>query len=102
VLELEPGVNQDDVVRRANAKLEEHQKIRSASVWTEDGLPRTGGTRKLKRRELKRWAETALAVSRGTCHGKDFFDPSLHGTLEQSTAPRACPNAVRTELDPET
>jgi long-chain acyl-CoA synthetase len=45
VLVLEPGANQDEVVRQANAKLEEHQKIRSASVWTSDGLPRTEGTR---------------------------------------------------------
>jgi long-chain acyl-CoA synthetase len=58
VLALEPGVNQNDVVRQANTRLEDHQKIRSTSVWTEDGLPRTEGTRKLKRRELKRWAET--------------------------------------------
>jgi long-chain acyl-CoA synthetase len=58
VLVLEPGTNQDEVVRQANAKLEEHQKIRSASVWTSGDLPRTEGTRKLKRRELKRWAET--------------------------------------------
>jgi long-chain acyl-CoA synthetase len=57
VLALEPGADQDQVVREANARLEEHQKIRSASVWTEDGLPRTEGTRKLKRRELKRIAE---------------------------------------------
>jgi long-chain acyl-CoA synthetase len=44
-------------VRQANARLEEHQRIRSASVWTSNGLPRTEGTRKLKRRELKRWVE---------------------------------------------
>ncbi|HYT64988.1 MAG TPA: AMP-binding protein [Vicinamibacterales bacterium] len=61
VLALESGAKQDDVVRQANAKLEDHQKIRSASVWTADGLPRTEGTRKLKRRELKRWAETGGA-----------------------------------------
>ena len=58
VLALELGVNQDDIIRQANAKLEEHQKIRSASVWTNDGLPRTEGTRKLRRRELKQWAES--------------------------------------------
>jgi long-chain acyl-CoA synthetase len=61
VLVLEPGTSQDEIVREANARLEEHQKIRSASVWTGDGLPRTEGTRKLKRRELKRWAETGAA-----------------------------------------
>jgi long-chain acyl-CoA synthetase len=58
VLVLEPGANQDEIVRQANTKLEDHQKIRSASVWTNDGLPRTEGTRKLRRRELKRWAQT--------------------------------------------
>jgi long-chain acyl-CoA synthetase len=61
VLALEAGGNPDDIVRQANAKLEEHQKIRSSSVWTNDGLPRTEGTRKLKRRELKRWVEAGGA-----------------------------------------
>lgn len=63
VLVLEPGANQDDIVRQANTRLEEHQKIRSSSVWTGDGLPRTEGTRKLKRRELKRSVETGGAPS---------------------------------------
>jgi long-chain acyl-CoA synthetase len=58
ILSLDPGTSQDEVIRAANAKLEEHQKIRSASVWTGNGLPRTEGTKKLKRRELKRWAES--------------------------------------------
>jgi long-chain acyl-CoA synthetase len=61
ILSLEPGKSQDEIVRAANTKLEEHQKIRSASVWTGDGLPRTEGTKKLKRRELKRWAESGKA-----------------------------------------
>ena len=61
VLVLDPGARQDDIVRQANVGLEEHQRIRSASVWTNDGLPRTEGTRKLKRRELKRWVETGGA-----------------------------------------
>ncbi len=56
ILSLEPGKSHDEIVRAANTRLEEHQKIRSASVWTGDGLPRTEGTKKLKRRELKRWA----------------------------------------------
>jgi long-chain acyl-CoA synthetase len=64
VLALEPGVSQAEVIRQANAKLEEHQKIRSASVWTRDGLPRTEGTRKLRRRELKRWTESGAAPER--------------------------------------
>jgi long-chain acyl-CoA synthetase len=55
VLVLEPGVDPDAVVRDANARLQDHQRVRAASVWPDDELPRTEGTRKLKRAELRRW-----------------------------------------------
>jgi long-chain acyl-CoA synthetase len=55
VLVLEPGANMDDIVRAANVRLGDHQKIRGAAVWPGSELPRTEGTRKLKRRELKLW-----------------------------------------------
>ena len=58
VLVLEPGVNPDDIVRQANAQLEDHQKIRRALVWPGDTLPRTEGTRKLKRQDLKQWIQS--------------------------------------------
>lgn len=49
VLALEEGVAGEAIVRQANAVLEQHQKVRSFSVWPEAELPRTEGTRKLKR-----------------------------------------------------
>ena len=55
VLLLTPGTDADAVVRTANATLGDHQKIRAAAVWPGPELPRTEGTRKLKRRELKTW-----------------------------------------------
>ena len=55
VLVLEPGTDPDAVVRDANLRLEEHQRIRARSVWPEAALPRTEGTGKLRRRELARW-----------------------------------------------
>jgi long-chain acyl-CoA synthetase len=55
VIVVEPGVEPDAVVRAANAKLLDHQKIRAAAVWSSGELPRTEGTRKLKRRELRQW-----------------------------------------------
>jgi long-chain acyl-CoA synthetase len=55
VLVLDTGTDADDVVRQANAQLGDHQKIRAAAVWTQGELPRTEGTRKLKRRELRGW-----------------------------------------------
>ena len=50
-----PGADLDDIVRQANAGLQDHQKIRAAALWPGSELPRTEGTRKLKRRELKDW-----------------------------------------------
>ena len=49
---VEPGVDIDAVVRDANAQLADHQRIRTASVWP-GALPRTDGTRKLKRRAVR-------------------------------------------------
>ena len=55
VLVLDPGADVDDIVRGANLQLGDHQKVRAAAVWPAGELPRTEGTRKLKRRELKSW-----------------------------------------------
>jgi long-chain acyl-CoA synthetase len=55
VLLLEAGANADAVVRGANLQLQDHQKIRTASVWPGTELPRTEGTRKLKRAQIRSW-----------------------------------------------
>ena len=55
VLLLAPGTDVDLVVRNANTQLGDHQKIRASAVWPGTELPRTEGTRKLKRRELRAW-----------------------------------------------
>ena len=49
------GTDLDALVRQANGQLQDHQKIRAAVAWSGGELPRTEGTRKLKRRELKQW-----------------------------------------------
>ena len=64
ILALETGTDVDAVVRTANTKLLDHQKIRGATVWTSGELPRTEGTRKLKRRELKQWLEMSAGAPR--------------------------------------
>lgn len=61
VVVAKPGTDLDDLMRQANMQLQDHQKIRAAVAWTSGDLPRTEGTRKLKRRELKQW----LLGSRG-------------------------------------
>jgi long-chain acyl-CoA synthetase len=55
VLVVEPGADPDAVVRAANARLQDHQRIRAASVWPSSELPRTEGTRKLKRALIRDW-----------------------------------------------
>jgi long-chain acyl-CoA synthetase len=55
ILVVDPSADVDAIVRGANGQLGDHQKIRAAVVWSERELPRTEGTRKLKRRELRLW-----------------------------------------------
>ena len=70
VLILKNDANKDEIVRRANAALENHQKIRSVSVWTADALPRTEGTGKLRRAAIQRWVDGgAEPVASGSPNG---------------------------------
>ena len=66
VVLLAPEVDAATVIRESNARLEEHQKIRGCSVWPGEALPRTEGTQKLKRRELKRWVESGVGPKSDT------------------------------------
>jgi long-chain acyl-CoA synthetase len=61
VLVLAPGVSVDGVVRAANAELGDAQKIRRALVWEDGDLPRTEGTKKLKRAAIRDWVKSGAA-----------------------------------------
>ncbi len=65
VLVVEPGTDAEAVVRAANATLADHQKIRSHAIWPSESLPRTEGTRKLKRREIKSVGGCGRRAGRG-------------------------------------
>ena len=54
-LVLEPGVSIDAIVKAANAALEDHQRVWRAAIRPHRTLPRTEGTEKLKRHEIRRW-----------------------------------------------
>jgi long-chain acyl-CoA synthetase len=89
VLVLTPGVNLDEVVRAANRTLADHQKVRAAVVWPGPELPRTDGTRKLKRRELRQWLAGQQTHTPPASGGRDVvsvlarFAPGR--TIEPST-----------------
>ena len=55
VLVIEPGTDANAIIRDANTKLQDHQRIRSMSTWITGPLPRTEGTRKLKRSAIRAW-----------------------------------------------
>ena len=57
VLVLDGGTDPETVVRAANSQLADHQRIRSFSIWADGALPRTEGTKKLKRAAIKQWVD---------------------------------------------
>jgi long-chain acyl-CoA synthetase len=71
VLVLDAGADADAVVREANAHLDDHQKIRRALLWTEPELPRTEGTRKLKRAAIRDWVKSGGTTPRLVQSGSD-------------------------------
>jgi long-chain acyl-CoA synthetase len=60
-LVLEAGADIDTIVRDANARLADHQKIRRALAWPDAALPRTEGTGKIKRAIVREWVRTGAA-----------------------------------------
>ena len=58
VMVLDPGADAAAIVRAANSKLEDHQRIQGLSLWPERELPRTEGTGKLKRAAIWQWVNS--------------------------------------------
>ena len=73
VLVLEDEGEPNEVVRRANLQLEDHQRIRSVSVWPGERLPRTEGTQKLKHGEIQAWVESGVSKSTPSS-GEEMID----------------------------
>jgi long-chain acyl-CoA synthetase len=61
VLLVNPGTDVDKVIRDTNSRLQDHQRIRTSSIWPGTELPRTEGTRKLKRRAIRDWVRAGSA-----------------------------------------
>ena len=77
VLVVEPGTDLDAVVREANARLDDHQRIRRAIAWPEPELPRTEGTRKLKRAAIRDWVKEGGTTPRLVAAGTDALTALL-------------------------
>jgi len=57
IVTLATQTDPETIRRSANHTLESHQQIREVLEWPNENLPRTDGTQKLKRREVRAWAE---------------------------------------------
>ena len=77
MLVLDPGIDAETVVRDANSQLADHQRIRSFSIWTDGPLPRTEGTKKLKRAAIKQWVDSGAAPACRRCTGDDQLQALL-------------------------
>jgi long-chain acyl-CoA synthetase len=84
VLVLEPGIDPAAVVAAANVRLADHQRVRGVSLWTTGPLPRTEGTRKLKRAAIRQWVD-AGATPEAALPGGD----GLQSVLARFAAGRA-------------
>ena len=62
VLVLDDDVDPDTVIRAANQTLADHQRVRTVSVWPQGPLPRTEGTRKLKRAAVRDWVQSGMST----------------------------------------
>jgi long-chain acyl-CoA synthetase len=69
VLAVDPEVEPETVIHEANRGLADHQRIRSFSIWRDGPLPRTEGTKKLKRAAIKEWV--ASGASPAAAHAGD-------------------------------
>jgi long-chain acyl-CoA synthetase len=86
VIVPDPGADVDAIVREANAQLADHQKIRRALVWPEAELPRTDGTRKLKRAAVRDWVASG-GVPRLAAAGSDRLAALLAKYSGRDTLP---------------
>ncbi|MFI5058287.1 MAG: AMP-binding protein [Candidatus Acidiferrales bacterium] len=87
VLVLHNSVDADEIVRRANLQLEDHQRIRSFSIWPGDRLPRTEGTQKLKHGEIQAWVETGASVAATATSGGAVVDLLRKYALDRAITP---------------
>jgi long-chain acyl-CoA synthetase len=63
VIVADPNVDADEIARLANARLADHQKIRRVLLWPAAELPRTEGTKKLKRAAIREWIASGGATT---------------------------------------
>src|SRR5690606_19737201 len=116
VLVLDAGAVPDVIVGLANGRLQDHQRVKSVSVWPGAELPRTEGTRKLKRTQIRTWVISGAAPAAAPtgssvedliarfAHGRDVsgattFDELGLSSLERVELMVALEDRFQTRID---
>ncbi len=88
--------NPEEIIRSANLKLEQHQRIQAWSIWPDKDFPRTASTLKIKRGEVARQIQRPSARERDV--GPDL---SAMSSLERVELLSELENARQVELNEE-
>jgi len=96
LLVLRPRADAQRIIGAANRQLQGYQRIRHFSIWSEDSLPRTAGTFKLKRGEIRNRLATVAAGASPARAGRAREVESVEGTIERHTGREA---TTETRLD---
>lgn len=77
-----PLIHPAEILRLANSRLAEHQKIKGVTVWTQELLPRTEGLGKLKRTKIREMVES-LSGPREPPRAQDPLDQVLEKYIDR-------------------
>jgi long-chain acyl-CoA synthetase len=92
----DPSADPETLIRRANEKLETHQRVKEWSIWPENDFPRTPSTLKVRRHEV------ALRLGdRAQASVKPAMDLSAMSSLERVELLSELEDRYRMELDEE-
>ena len=81
VVTLQTPTDPSAVLRAVNRELESHQQVREVLEWPEDRLPRTEGTKKLKRGAVKAWVAQGTAPTTATTQDRERSVTSILGQV---------------------
>jgi long-chain acyl-CoA synthetase len=85
----------DELIGRANERLEAHQRIREWSIWPNEEFPRTASTMKLKRHEIAR----QLAAAKPDAPAATLPELSSLSSLERVELLSELENKYQVDLD---
>jgi long-chain acyl-CoA synthetase len=95
----EPPIDVDAIIRRANERLEAHQRIRTFSIWPDEDFPRTASTLKIKRHKVLERIRAGTEGREAQADHEPQVDLSAISSLERVELLSSLENKYQVELD---